>query len=51
MKLEGIYRPDTITVHTGDNLAAAARLMEQAAVGALAVVDEAGQLGRQLHRT
>ena len=44
MKLKGIYRPDTVTVLTGDNLAAAARRMEQAEVGALAMVDEAGQL-------
>ena len=55
MKLKGIHRPDTVTVHTGDNLAAAACRMEQAEVGVLAVVDEARQLvgifpGRDLVR-
>jgi CBS domain-containing protein len=44
MKLKDIYRPDTVTVDLDDDLAAAARRMEQAQVGALAVVDEAGRL-------
>lgn len=44
MKLKDIYRPDTVTIDVDDDLAAAARRMEQAQVGALAVVDEAGQL-------
>jgi CBS domain-containing protein len=44
MKLKDIYRPGAVTVHMGDDLASAARRMEQAQVGALAVVDEAGQL-------
>jgi CBS domain-containing protein len=44
MKLKDIYRPDTVTIDVDDDLAAAARRMELAQVGALAVVDEAGQL-------
>ena len=44
MKLKDIYRPDTVTIDVDDDLAAAARRMELAQVGALAVVDEAGKL-------
>jgi CBS domain-containing protein len=44
MKLKDIYRPDTVTIDVDDDLATAARRMELARVGALAVVDEAGQL-------
>jgi CBS domain-containing protein len=44
MKLKDIYRPDTVTIDVDDDLAAAARRRELAQVGALAVVDEAGQL-------
>jgi CBS domain-containing protein len=44
MKLKDIYRPDTVTIDLHDDLATAARRMEQAQVRALAVVDEAGQL-------
>jgi CBS domain-containing protein len=44
MKLKDIYRPDAVTVDIDDSLAAAARRMEQAQVGALAVLDEAGHL-------
>jgi CBS domain-containing protein len=43
MKLKDIYRPDPVTIGLDDDLAAAARRMEQEQVGALAVVDEAGQ--------
>jgi CBS domain-containing protein len=43
-KLKDIYRPDPVTISIGDDLTAAARRMEEAQVGALAVVDEAGQL-------
>jgi CBS domain-containing protein len=44
MRLRHIYRPDTITIDLDDDLATAARRMELAQVGALAVVNEAGQL-------
>lgn len=44
MNLKDISRPDPVTISIGDDLAAAARRMEQAQVGALAVVDEAGRL-------
>jgi CBS domain-containing protein len=44
MRLRDIYRPDIVTVDVHDDLAAATRRMELAQVGALAVVDEAGQL-------
>jgi CBS domain-containing protein len=44
MNLKDIYRPDTVTIDVDDDLAAAARRMELAQVGALAVVGEAGQL-------
>lgn len=44
MKLKDIYRPDPVTVDVDDNLAVAARRMEQARVGALAMLDEASQL-------
>jgi CBS domain-containing protein len=44
MKLRDIYRPDTVTIDVDNDLAAAARRMELAQVGALAVVDEAGKL-------
>jgi CBS domain-containing protein len=44
MKLKDIYRPDTVTIDVDDDLATAARRMELAQVGALAVVDEAGKL-------
>jgi CBS domain-containing protein len=44
MKLKDIYSPDTVTIHMGDDLASAARRVELAQVGALAVVDEAAQL-------
>ncbi len=44
MKLKDIYRPDPVTIRLDDDLAAAARHMEQEQVGALAVLDEAGQL-------
>jgi CBS domain-containing protein len=44
MKLKDIYRPDAVTIDLDDDLVAAARRMEQAQVGALAVVDQAGQL-------
>jgi CBS domain-containing protein len=44
MKLKDLYRPDTVTIDVDDDLAAAARRMELAQVGALAVVDEAGKL-------
>jgi CBS domain-containing protein len=43
MKLKDIYRPDTVTIDV-DDLAAAARRLELAQVGSLAVVDEAGKL-------
>jgi CBS domain-containing protein len=44
MKLQDIYRPDAVTIDLDDDLAAAARRMELKQVGALVVVDEAGQL-------
>lgn len=44
MRLKDIYRPDAVTIDLHDDLAAAARRMELAQVGALAVVDKAGQL-------
>jgi CBS domain-containing protein len=44
MKLKDIYRSDTVTIDVDGDLAAAARRMELAQVGALAVVGEAGQL-------
>jgi CBS domain-containing protein len=44
MKLKDVYRPDAVTIDLGDDLAAAARRMELAQVGALAVVDEGGRL-------
>ena len=44
MKRKDIYRPDTVTIDVDDDLATAARRMELAQVGALAVVDEAGKL-------
>ena len=44
MKLKDIYRPDTVTIDVDDDLAAAARRLELAQVGSLAVVDEAGKL-------
>jgi CBS domain-containing protein len=44
MKLKDIYRPDPVVIRLDDDLAAAARLLEQEQVGALAVLDEAGQL-------
>jgi CBS domain-containing protein len=44
MRLKDIYRPDPVTIDLDDDLAAAARRMEQEQVGALAVVDEASQL-------
>jgi CBS domain-containing protein len=44
MKLKDIYRPDAVTIDPDQDLATAARRMESTQVGALAVVDEAGQL-------
>jgi CBS domain-containing protein len=44
MRLKDTYRPDAVTIDLHDDLAAAARCMELAQVGALAVVDKAGQL-------
>lgn len=44
MKLKDVYRPDAVAVDLGDDLATAARRMELARVGALAVVDEGGRL-------
>jgi CBS domain-containing protein len=44
MKLKDIYRPDAVTIDPDHDLAAAARRMELAQVGALTVVDEAGRL-------
>ena len=44
MKLKDIYRPDAVTIDPDHDLAAAARRMELAQVGALAVVDKVGQL-------
>jgi CBS domain-containing protein len=43
MKLKDVYRPDAVTVDPDHDLATAARRMESTQVGALAVVDEAGQ--------
>ena len=44
MKLKDIYRLDAVTIDPDHDLATAARRTELAEVGALAVVDEAGQL-------
>ncbi len=44
MKLKNIYRPDAVTIDPDHDLATAARRMELAEVGALAVVDQAGRL-------
>ena len=44
MRLKDIYRPDAVTIDLHDDLAAAARRMELAQVGASAVVNKAGQL-------
>lgn len=44
IRLKDIYRPDAVTIDLHDDLAAAARRMELAQVGALAVVNKAGQL-------
>jgi CBS domain-containing protein len=44
MKLKDIYRPDAVTIDPDHDLAAAARRMELAQVGALAVVEQAGRL-------
>ncbi len=44
MRLKDTYRPDAVTIDLHDDLAAAARRMELAQVGALAVVNKAGQL-------
>jgi CBS domain-containing protein len=44
MKVKDVYRPDAATIDPDHDLATAARRMESTQIGALAVVDEAGQL-------